>query len=85
LALATEQTAVLADLALLALANNKRRQEETAKKQCRVDAECVMAPVLPPNLVDVAIQCIWAECALFAAPLDANLAKIARNDFTHDV
>jgi hypothetical protein len=51
LALAAEQTGVLADSALpeLALAEDKWCQEETAKKQRRSDDEGVMAPVLPPD------------------------------------
>jgi hypothetical protein len=85
-ALAAEQTMVSADLALpeLALAEDKRRQEETAKKQCRSDDERVMAPVLPPNPVITAIRRIRVECALLAAPLDTILAKIERNDITHE-
>jgi hypothetical protein len=43
-----------------------------------------MAPVLPPNPVNVAIQRIRVEWALLAAPLDAILAKIERNDIVHE-
>jgi hypothetical protein len=85
LALAVEQTTVSADLALPkpALAKDKRRQEETAKKQCHADNKCIMAPVLPPNPGNVAILRIRVECALLAAPLDAILAKIECNNITH--
>ncbi len=50
LALAVEQTAVLADLALPkpALVEDKWHQEETAKKQRHSDDKHVMVPVLPP-------------------------------------
>jgi hypothetical protein len=53
----SERTAVSADSALPepALAEDKGRQEETAKKQRRSDDEPVMAPVLPPNPVNAAI------------------------------
>ncbi len=73
-----EQTAVLADSALpeLALAEDKWRQEKTAKKQHRSDNERVMAPLPPPDIVNAAIRRIWVECALLAAPLDAILAEI---------
>ena len=85
-ALAATQTAILADLALPepALAKDKRRQEETAKKQHRADNEHVMVPVLPPDPGNTAIRRIWVECALLAAPLDAILAKIERNDIAHE-
>jgi hypothetical protein len=43
-----------------------------------------MALVLPPDLGNAAIQRIWVECALLAAPLDAILAKIERNDIAHE-
>jgi hypothetical protein len=42
-----------------------------------------MAPVLPPDPVIVAIWCIWVECALLTAPLDAILAEIECNDIAH--
>ncbi len=86
-ALAMEQIVVWADFALTqpALAKDKQPQEETAKIQCRADKKCVMALVLPPNPIDAAIERIWAECALLAAPLDAILAKITRNSIVHDV
>jgi hypothetical protein len=42
-----------------------------------------MVPVLPPNLGNAAIQCIWVECSLLAAPLNAILAKIECNDIMH--
>ncbi len=64
-------------------AEDKRHQEETAKKTRRADDKCVMALVLPPNPVNAAIRHIWVECALLAAPLDAILAKIERNDIVH--
>jgi hypothetical protein len=84
-ALAAERTAVLADLALPepALAEDKQRQEETAKKQRRSDDAHVMAPVLPPNPVNAAIRRIRVECAHLAAPLDAILAKIERDDIAN--
>ncbi len=77
-ALAVEQTAVSADLALPepALVEDTRRQEETTKKQRRPDDKCVMAQVLPPNPINVAIRRICVECTLLAAPLDTILAKI---------
>jgi hypothetical protein len=86
LALATARVAVLVDLLLPepALAKDKRRQEETTKKQCRADDKRVMVPVLLPNLGNTAIQCIWVECTLLAAPLDAILAKIECNGITHE-
>jgi hypothetical protein len=85
LALAAERTVVSADLALPwpALAKNKQRQQETSKKQCRVDDERIMVPVLPPNPINVAIWHIWVECALLAAPLDAILAEIEGNNMAH--
>ena len=85
-ALAAGQTAVSEDLALpeLALAEDKRRQEETPKKQGRSDDKRVMAPVLPPNPVIVAMGRIWVECALLAASLDAILAKIKCNDIANE-
>ncbi len=85
LALVVEQTAVSADLVLPkpALAEDKQRQEETAKKQRCSDNERVMAPVLPPDPINAAIWRIWVECALLAAPLDAILAEIKRNDIAH--
>jgi hypothetical protein len=67
-----------------ALAEDKRRQEGTAKKQCRSDDECIMAPVLPPDPVNAAIRHIRVECALLAAPLDAILAKIERDNIAHE-
>ncbi len=84
-ALAAEQTSVSADLALPkpALAEDKRRQEETAEKQRHSDDELIMAPVLPPDPVIAAIRRIRAECALLAAPLNAILAESERNDITH--
>ncbi len=80
-----EQTTVSADLALPepALAEDKRREEETAKKQRRSDDKRVMAPVLPPDPVNAVIRRIWVECALLAAPLNAILAKIERNNIPH--
>jgi hypothetical protein len=86
LALAAMQTVVLADLALPkpALAEDKQRQEETAKKQCHADNEHVMAPVLPPNPSNAAIRRIWVECALLVAPLNAILAKIECNNMVHE-
>ncbi len=85
-ALAAERAMVSADLALPepALAEDKRRQEETAKKQRHSDDECVMVPVLPPNPVNVAIRRIWVECALLAAPLDVILAEIDRDNITNE-
>jgi hypothetical protein len=85
-ALATEQAAVLADLALpeLALAKDKRRQKEAVAKQRGADDKRIMALHMPPNPIDVAIRRIQAECALCTAPLDAILAKIARNNIAHD-
>jgi hypothetical protein len=85
LALAAEQTAVLADLALPepALAEDKRRQEETTKKQHHSEDERVMVPVLPPDPVNTAIRRIWVECALFTAYIDAILAEIERDNITH--
>ncbi len=84
--LAAEQTAVSADSALPepALAEDKQHQEETAKKQRRSDNEHVMAPVLPPDTVIAAIWCIWVECTLLAAPLEAILVKIECNDIAHE-
>ncbi len=69
--LAMVQVTVSADSSLPepALAKDKWRQEETAKKQCRADDELVMAPVLPPDPGNAAIRCIWVECALLAASL----------------
>jgi hypothetical protein len=83
--LAAEQTVVSADLVFPepALVEDKWRQEETTKKQRRSDNECVMARVLPPNLVNAAIWRIWVECALLVAPLDAILAKIECNGIAH--
>ncbi len=84
--LATARVAVLADSLLPkpALAKDKWRQEETAKKQRRSDDELVMVRVLPPNSVNTAIWRIWVECALLAAPLDAILAKSECDDITHE-
>jgi hypothetical protein len=84
-ALAKERTGVLVDLALLkpAMAKDKWRQEETAKKQRRADDECIMVPVLPPNPVNVAIGRVWVECALLAAPLNDTLAKIECDNIAH--
>jgi hypothetical protein len=86
LALATARVAVSADSLLPepALAKDKRCQEETAKKQRRVDDKRVMVPVLPPNPANVAIRRIWVECALLAAPLNAILAEIERDDIAHE-
>jgi hypothetical protein len=67
-----------------ALAKDKHCQEETAKKKRHADDECIMVPVLPPDPGNAAIQRIWVECALLAAPLDAILAKIERNDIAHE-
>ncbi len=57
LALAAKGTAVLADLSLPkpALAKDKQRQEETTKKQCRVDNKRVIAPVLLLDPINTAI------------------------------
>ncbi len=76
---------VLADSALPepALAEDKRRQKETAKKQPHSDDECIMAPVLPTDPINAAIRCIQVECALLAAPLDAILAEIECDDIAH--
>ncbi len=84
--MAAEQTTVLADSALPepALVEDKQRQEETTKKQRRSDDERVMAPVLPPDPVSVAIWRIRVECALLAASLDAILAKIKCNDIANE-
>ncbi len=43
-----------------------------------------MATVLPPDPVIAAIRRIWVECALLAAPLNAILAKIERNNIAHE-
>jgi hypothetical protein len=43
-----------------------------------------MAPVLPPDPVIAAIRRIRVECALLAAPLNAILAKIERNNIAHE-
>jgi hypothetical protein len=67
-----------------ALAKDKRCQEDTAKKQHHADDECVMVLVLMPDLGNAAIQCIWVERALLAAPLDAILAEIECNDIAHE-
>ncbi len=85
LALATAQVMVLADSPLPkpALAEDKWCLEETAKKQHHADDEHDMAPVLLPDPGKAAIQCIWVECALLAAPFDAILAKIERDDIAH--
>ncbi len=85
LTLAMAQVAVSADLSLPkpALAKDKQRQEETAKKQRRADEERIMVPVLPPNPGNAKIRRIWVECALLAAPLNAILDKIERNDIVH--
>ncbi len=84
-ALATARVTVLADLSLPepALAKDKRQQEETAKKQRHADDERVMAPVLPPDPGNMAIRRIQVKCALLAAPLDAILAEIERDDIAH--
>jgi hypothetical protein len=42
-----------------------------------------MVLVLPPDPGNVAIRRIWVECALLAAPFDAILAKIERDDIAH--
>jgi hypothetical protein len=85
-ALGTAQVTVLADLVLPepALAKDKRRQEVTAAEQCQADDKRFMVPVMPPNPVDATILCIWADYALRAAPLDAILAKIEREDIMHE-
>jgi hypothetical protein len=85
LALATVHT-VLAYLALPkpALAEDKQHQEETTKKKHFADDKCVMAPVLLPDPANVAIRCIWVECALLAAPLDAIWAMIERDDIAQE-
>jgi hypothetical protein len=84
--LAMARVVVLADLSLpgLALAEDKQRQEETAKTQRRADDKHVMVPVLLPDPGNVAIRCIWLKCALLAAPLDAILAEIERDDISHE-
>jgi hypothetical protein len=86
LALATAQVAVSANLSLPepALADDKWRQEATAKKQRCADDECIMVPVLLPDPGNAAIRRIRVECALLAAPLDAILAKIERDDIVHE-
>jgi hypothetical protein len=43
-----------------------------------------MAPVLPPDPGNAAIRRIRVECALFAAPLDAILAEIERDNIAHE-
>jgi hypothetical protein len=68
-----------------ALAKEKQRQEEAAAQQCRAEDKRVTVPVMPPDPVDAAIWHIWAECTLHSAPLDAILAKIARNKIVHNV
>jgi hypothetical protein len=67
-----------------ALAEDKQRQEETAEKQHRADNEHAMVPVLPPDPGNAAIRHIQVECALLAAPLDAILAKIERDNIAHE-
>ncbi len=84
LVLATVQVAVSADSSLPKLALDKQRQEETAKKQRRADDKRVMAPVLPPDPGNAAIWRIRVECALLAAPLEAILAKIERDNIAHE-
>jgi hypothetical protein len=85
-ALATERVVVSADLLLPepALAKDKRRQEETAKNQRRTDDEHIMVPVLPPDPGNMAIRYIQVECTLLAAPLDAILAEIERDNIPHE-
>jgi hypothetical protein len=75
----------MADLALpeLAVAKDKRRQEEAAAEQCRADDERFMMPIMPPDPIDRAIWRIQADCALCSAPLDAILAKIKCDDIVH--
>jgi hypothetical protein len=86
LALAAEQTALSADLALPepALAEDTQRSEEASAKQRQADDEHVMAPVMPPNPVDAANWRIWADCALLAALLNAILAEITRDNIALD-
>ncbi len=67
-----------------ALAEDKRRQEETAKKQRHAEDEHIMAPVLLPDPVNAAIRHIRVECALLAAPLDAILVEIECDNITHE-
>jgi hypothetical protein len=85
-ALVATRTAVLADLAFPkpALAKDKRRKEETAKKQRRADDEHVMAPVLLPDPGNAAIRRIWVECALLATPLGVILAEIECNNIAQE-
>ncbi len=85
-ALAMARVTVSADSSLPepVLAEKKRHQEETAKKQCHADDERnVLVPVLPPDPGNLAIRRIWVKCALLAAPLDAILAKIECDDIAH--
>jgi hypothetical protein len=79
------QVAVLVDSSLpkLALAKDKRRQEDATTEQRRADNEHLNAPVIPPNPIDAAIGRIQADCALCAAPLNAILAEIERNEIAH--
>ncbi len=81
-----ERTKVLADSSLPqpALAEDKQRQEETAKKQHCADDKRVMAPVLLPDPGNAAIRRIRAECALRAAPFDAILAEIECEDIAYE-
>ncbi len=78
MALAMAQVAVSVDLSLPepALAKDKQRQEETAKKQHRADDKHVMAPVLPPDPGNAAIRRIQVEWALLAAPLNAIMEQL---------
>jgi hypothetical protein len=84
-ALATARVTVLADSLFPepALAEDKRRHEETTKTQRHADDKCVMVPVLPPDPGNAAIRRIQVECALLAALLNAILAEIKRDDITH--
>ncbi len=68
----------------LALAKDKRCQEEAAAEQRLADNERFMAPVRLPDPVDTAIRRIWANCALRTAPLDAILAEIECDNIAHE-
>ncbi len=66
------------------MAKDKQRQEAVAAEQCQADDERLIAPVMLPDPVDAAIQCIWKNCALRAAPLKAILAMIECEDIAHE-
>ncbi len=67
----------------LALVKDKQCQEEAAAEQRLADNEHFMVPVRLPNPVDMAIRCIWENCALCTAPLDAILAEIECDNIAH--